>query len=214
MQRASEKHTLQDLIAEQQDLPPLQWPAEGGVPADETYLYRDVRMSGRFAAEQVWLLENRIHQSRVGYEVLVPFYLTGGEAILVNRGWIEGTGYRDQLPQVTPVASTAEVSGKLIEPSHNTLLQQSIEAAQWPQPILQIDLEQMQKFVDAPLLPWILQIDAQHPVALTVDWQNVNMPASKHLGYAWQWFTMALALIILTIFANSNLGQVISRSKK
>lgn len=215
LQRADEKYTLQDLIAEQQELPPLQWPpsATDGA-ATGTHLYREVQMEGEFAAQRTWLLENKIYQSRVGYEVLTPFILANGEAILVNRGWIEGTGYRDRLPAIPPVEQVTSVSGRLLEPTRNTLLNQVIPGEQWPQPILQIDLQQMQMFVDAPLLPWVLQINSQHPAALTVDWQDVNMPANKHLGYAWQWFSMALALVILTIFANSNLGQVLRRPQQ
>lgn len=214
LQRAEQKATLQELLIQQQDLPPLAWVAGASVPTDASeYLYRRVTMQGQFNQRQIWLLENRIRHGRVGYEVLTPFYLANGGAVLVNRGWIAGTGYRDQLPQVPP-AQTQSISGNLVTPSKNSLLQQELVADAWPQTVLQIDLEQMQALLATPLLPWVLQVDPEHASALDAQWSNINMPASKHLGYAWQWFAMAVALVILTLFANSNLGQVLSQRKK
>lgn len=215
LQRAAEKHTLQELLAEQQHLPPLQWP-EPSTPADDpAYLYRQVAVEGHFVPEQMWLIENKIHHGRVGYEVVAPFYLAGGTVLLVNRGWLEGTGYREQLPTVpAPSDAPLQLRGRLTNPSTNTLLQQQLQAGDWPQTALQVDIEQMQRSINGPVSPWVLQIAPDHSAALTTAWQNTNMPASKHLGYAWQWFTMALALVVLTVFANSNLGQIISPTKK
>lgn len=214
LQRAAEKHTLQELLAEQQHLPPLQWPEPGNPAHDPAYLYRQVTVEGHFVPEQMWLIENKIHHGQVGYEVVAPFYLADGAVLLVNRGWFEGTGYREQLPMVPAPNDVQQVTGRLTTPSTNTLLQQQLPPGNWPQTALQVDIEQMQRSISAPISPWILQIAPDHSAALTTAWQNTNMPASKHLGYAWQWFTMALALIVLTIFANSNLGQLISRTKK
>lgn len=213
--RAEEKHTLQELLTQQQDLPPVQWADDMPTDvADSAHLYRQVIMSGQFDRQKSWLLDNRIWQGRIGYEVIVPFHLAHGGTILVNRGWIAGTGYRDRLPKIPPVGSAGSVTGQLVKPSRNVLLAPQQQGADWPQTILQIDTEHMQQAVKGQLLPWVLQIDPQHSAALSVNWQNVNMPASKHLGYAWQWFTMALALLVLSIFANSNLGQVLSKTNK
>lgn len=212
LHRAEQKHTLQDLLSQQQDLPPLQWPGDTSRESDR--LYRQVAMVGQFDPQKLWLLDNRIVHGRVGYEVIVPFHLNTGDVVLVNRGWLAGTGYRDRLPAVPLADNVGSVTGQLVKPSKNALLKPQPLTGDWPQTILQIDTRHMQQAFDAPLLPWVLQIDAQHSAALDVNWQNINMPASKHLGYAWQWFTMALALIVLSVFANSNLGQVLSQARK
>lgn len=215
LHRAEEKHTLQDLLDQQQDRPPLHLSAvEGRELQDHDYLYRQVRMEGKFDTQKVWLLENQVWQGRVGYQVIAPFHLHGGGAVLVNLGWLASTGYRDDLPSLPPLDSVTTVTGTLVRPSINTLLKQQKLTDQWPQPILQIEIEQLQQVVDTPLLAWVLQIESQHPAALAVNWRTIQMPASKHLGYAWQWFAMAVALLVLTVFANSNLGQVLSHRDK
>lgn len=215
LQRAEQKDTLQDLLARQQDLSPLHWTAETALELkDGSYLYREVEMDGHFDTEKVLLLENQVWHGRVGYHVIVPFYLNAGGAVLVNLGWLAGTGYRDQLPDIPPLNNVGSIKGKLVRPSQNRLLQRQVLSDKWPQATLQVDIEQLQQVVDAPLLAWIMQIDQQHPAALVVEWRNIQMPASKHLGYAWQWFSMAFALLVLSVFANSNLGQILSHRKK
>ena len=59
-----------------------------------------------------------------------------------------------------------------------------------------------------------LRLDAREPGALMTGWFVVNVQPGKHVGYAYQWGALALALIILAIFANSNLGLFISSRRK
>ena len=60
-----------------------------------------------------------------------------------------------------------------------------------------------------------LRLNASEIGALKTGWPVVNVQPGKHTGYAFQWSALALALIVLAIFANSNLGQVIgSRRSK
>jgi surfeit locus 1 family protein len=210
--RAEQKRTLQDLVATQQDKPPVEWGADTAVN-NENFRYRQVSMQGHFETQKVWLLENQIWQGKLGYQVVAPFHLPSGEAVLVNLGWIASTGYRSDLPQIPPLANFKRVTGKLVLPSQNRLLKQQDLVDTWPQQTLQIDIAQFQQKLGVPLLKWVLHIDPDHPAALAVKWQDIQMPASKHLGYAWQWFAMAFALMVLTVFANSNLAQVLNRNK-
>ena len=61
-----------------------------------------------------------------------------------------------------------------------------------------------QKFYD-----YHLRLEADSPGALETGWVIVNVQPSKHTGYAVQWSALAVALIILGLFANSNLGSVV-----
>jgi surfeit locus 1 family protein len=89
--------------------------------------YARVRVEGRWEPRRQFLLDNRTHDGRAGYEVLTPLWLDDGRVVLVNRGWVPFGGYRDRLPDVsadfadlvaaTSGAATARVaiSGRLDE---------------------------------------------------------------------------------------------------
>lgn len=216
IQRAEEKRTIQQLLEQQQALPPQPIAnIRSDIDAGRTVLYRRGKSTGTFEQGHYWLIENRTYRGRNGFHVVAPFYPSSGGALLVNRGWISGTGYREQLPEVLMPKGEVIVIGQMVHPSDNKLL--SAEArptGDWPRVILQVDVGIMAKELGQPLLPLLMQIDAESPSALQVYWTVVNVPVSKHLGYAYQWFAMALALIMLTVFANSNLAQILKKGRK
>src|SRR3974390_1575293 len=69
-------------------------------PGDLTALprFQRIRVSGQLDAEHQFLLDNRTHAGRAGYEVLTPLSLADGRVLLVDRGWVAFTGYRARLP--------------------------------------------------------------------------------------------------------------------
>ena len=77
--------------------------------------------------------------------------------------------------------------------------------------VLEIDPKQF-PYPDL-ITDWYLQISPEHPQALTTHWQLPKITPAKHLGYALQWFSMSLVLLIAFIFANSNLGLLLRKQK-
>ena len=47
----------------------------------------------------------------------------------------------------------------------------------------------------------LMNLSSYDPLKLTSIEKPINMTASKHIGYAIQWFGLCLALLILTIYA-------------
>ena len=70
-----------------------------------------------------------------------------------------------------------------------------------------IDVEDMNAQLQKDLLPRYVRLDEGSPGAFVTGWQAVNMTPEKHIGYAFQWFAMAFALVIWFVFANSNLVE-------
>ena len=62
--------------------------------------YARVRLEGRWLPRRQFLLDNRTHDGRAGYEVLTPFERPDGRLVIVDRGWVPFSGYRDRLPDV------------------------------------------------------------------------------------------------------------------
>lgn len=220
LQRAEQKSTIQQLWQNQQALPPKIIDSPEELPISDIASngrggqFRKVRLLGQYHPDYVWLVENRMWQGRLGYDVVQAFYLTPVFAVLVNRGWIEGSADRTQIPEVATTALPAEVSGQLVRPSLNRLLVGEQIAEGWPKRVLQVEPRVMETHVQGDLSDWVLEIDAQDLAAKRVDWQHSTISSTKHRGYAVQWFSMAFVLLILTIYANSNLHTFIKARLK
>ncbi|RYZ66174.1 MAG: SURF1 family protein, partial [Proteobacteria bacterium] len=62
---------------------------------DSIERYARVEVRGEYDRERQILLDDLTQGGRVGYEVLTPLRLADGSALLVDRGFVPGTGYRD-----------------------------------------------------------------------------------------------------------------------
>lgn len=216
LHRAEEKKTIQESWQAQQALPAVPF-AEIKNTSDTEF--RRVSLHGRFDAGHYWLLENRILDGKLGYEIVMPFVTTGGDLVIVNRGWLPAGAYRTDLPQVPTTTETVTISGTLTLPSDNRLIAEEREpVGDWPAKILQIDLDALGAQLESlgyerSLYPRVLNIDGDAAGAFTTHWQPINMSSATHKGYAFQWFTMALALLILSLFANSNLAATLFKPR-
>src|SRR4051812_18812320 len=68
---------------------------------DRVERFTRVVLKGHFEPAHQFVLDNRSHDGQPGYEVLTPFVLASGRRVLVDRGWVAFTGYRDRLPDVS-----------------------------------------------------------------------------------------------------------------
>jgi cytochrome oxidase assembly protein ShyY1 len=60
-------------------------------------------------------------------------------------------------------------------------------------------------------LAYQLRLDQDSIGALKTGWTTVAVKPEKHVGYAVQWFAMAITLLIMTIIANSNVVSWLKR---
>jgi len=179
--------------------------------------YRRVSLTGQFDNERLFLLDNKIYRGVVGYEVIAPFrlvepvsYARDGQQqevamVWVNRGWISLGESRAQLPDIPPVAQQHTVIATIdIPPGDAFVLGTEPLRGRWPEVVQTVDIERMtQRYQDEVQLtaaPFMVRLAPHSPGALQPIWQPINMSPAKHLGYALQWFSMALALTILYLY--------------
>lgn len=184
---------------------------QGGGPLAQRYLR--VTATGEIHPRQVFLLDNRIYAGRPGYEVLVPLkvVMDGGDVfwLMVNRGWLAGGPDRSQLPVIPPLDETSRFSGYLYQsPGKHLLLADDV----WlpgvsPLVIQHFDREKLEHYLGAKVYPYSLRLEESLNRELKTHWIIVNVQPEKHTAYAVQWFAMAFALVVLTVFANSNIGS-------
>lgn len=160
-------------------------------------------ISGSFDNSKYYLLDNKIHLGSVGYQILKLFETDYGRFVLVNLGWVGIDESREKLPMPNPQVGHFEIKGKTYIPSDKQFqLADNVYTNDWPQLIQTIRLEELAKHLNLKLAPFILLLDENAEIDYPRDWQPVVMPPEKHYGYAIQWFGLAIACLIIFIFAN------------
>jgi cytochrome oxidase assembly protein ShyY1 len=194
--------------------------------------FRNIIAVGAIDSKRVFLLDNKIRHGRPGYEVLALMKVSDNDSerwLLVNRGWLVGGVDRSSLPLVPPLANKQQkvtLSGYLYRSQgKDIVLEDEVwEKDQWPLVIQSRDIEKISRHLELDIYPYILRLVESSVVesenvndqsaSLETGWLVVNASPEKSVGYAVQWFSLALALLVLTIFANSNLAAVLSRNRR
>jgi len=164
-----------------------------------------VRVSGRYLADRLYLLDNPKHDSFGGVEVFAPLALDGhSQLLLVDLGFLPGNG-NGKTPQLPPLP-TGEVSlqGLYVPPppvgfemGGDALARQT----RWPKSGIFLDPAEVARDLGRPLYPRLLALDPD-PAAIYVREHTLDfssMPPARHRAYAFQWFTFALAAVVILL---------------
>ena len=177
------------------------------LPVTTQSQYRQVTASGRYDIDHQLLLDNRLHQGRAGYHVLTPLQLAGVDVtVLVNRGWVPVGNTRAVLPELPGPAGEIALSALVTLPPGEVFLLDTVEepVSGWPQVVQSIDIAALEDRLGYPLLPLVLQLDADDAHGFIRDWKPVyGIPPAKHRAYAMQWFTLALVLAMIYVGVNT-----------
>lgn len=197
LDRASEKQHLLDRWQQQSET--LSWVEhlDRGLEIGQP-----VELVGRYDKETHWLLDNRTRNGVPGYEVLTVFYPNGSRPVVINRGWLAGKRHRDELPTFTTPQGLVTVRGRVSSFPEPPVLAESAVGEQWPRRVQALSPEQA-KAVEGDLVGVLVRLSGhQQPGALQADWAPNLMGPQTHYGYAAQWFSLAVALTILTLIAS------------
>jgi len=170
--------------------------------------YRQVQFVGELDASRRVLLDNRVRNGRPGYEIFEVLTIASSELkILVNRGWVQASLDRNQLPEIESVNGKVLLRGSLYKVLRGGLqLDDGVRAVEnWPGRVGWISTERAAEIFADEFFAYQLRLDSDSVGALTTGWPTVSVQPEKHTAYAVQWFVMALVLLLLTINANSNL---------
>ena len=193
MRRAEEKLAFgreADLAARQavSALPPS--------PVDaKTYAFSRVSARGEFLADSTILLDNKVLRGVVGYQVLTPLKIAGGDMhVLVNRGWVAAGVRRDSLPRIQTPTGTELVEGIAVVPSSHIveLDAKTEEGMVWQNLVL----ARYAKWSKLKLQPVVLQQTSDAADGLARVWDRPDTGADKHRGYAFQWYALAVTVLI------------------
>jgi surfeit locus 1 family protein len=205
LERAAAKQALVEQRASSELVAPLDIGRSTSLaPGDR---YRAATVTGRYLPGQQWLLDNRLYHGTPGYHVFTPFVIGGDTRprLLVNRGWVATGESRQSLPRLPLPEGQVTLSGRLDSPAPVGIVigEPPLDSPAGRVVVLSLDLAALAAAKDWPLLRYALVVDEERPGALQYDWSPIPpMGPEKHLGYAVQWFAIALALTLIYVGVN------------
>lgn len=209
LDRAAEKEVLLRRFATAASAPVRGFDrVQGTVDPDR---YPHVRLHGQFLQHRVYLLDDQIHAGRGGFQVYAPFKAKGHERLLlVDLGFLPRAGVEQQVPDLPPLpAGPVDIQGIYVPPpppglklGGNALARQ----ATWPKTTIYLDLDQIGADLHASLYPRVLLMDPDPSSAYVRQWTPTFMPPARHRGYAFQWFSFALAAIAIFVIMHRKRG--------
>jgi surfeit locus 1 family protein len=199
LNRAAYKAELEMRISQAGREPPISIARERIEP--DPLLYHPVQVRGQFDPAGTVFIDNRVHHGAVGYWVVTPLKITGSERyVLVERGWVGARMDRTQPPNVATPGGEVEISGIALpgNPPVFELSQQVVAGKVWQN--LTVDRYREHYAID--LQPVIVQQHNQLPDDLLRDWTPPTLGIDRHRAYAFQWFSLAVVILIVYIALN------------
>ncbi len=170
-------------------------------------LYRWVTLHGAFDLEHQVLLDNQKHNGTPGYHVFTPARIEGSDTyVMVNRGWVRQGDDRRILPALPGPAARVSIQGRVENvPSVGIKVGEPGESGRlWPKRVIYLDLPWLAEESGYNLLPYVVyQTDGQD-FGLSRDWRSVfqagpRMTPQKHRGYAIQWYSLVVLVLVMYI---------------
>ena len=153
--------------------------------------------------------DNAINNGKAGFKVYHLFRNDDGTFIFIHRGFIERNLIKNNLPEVEIPTEKKSIYGTTLFKQNNTFVKNIEES---DSRIIQefntsLLIERYPMLKDKYLHPFLFNLDIRDVDKYQPIEKPVNMTASKHIGYAIQWFGLCAALIILTIYAYRRKGE-------
>ena len=194
---------LQHKINERKYLPPVSMQE---LPHDiEDRVFLPVMVSGTFDAEHHFYFDNRIVNGVAGYDIFTPFRMDDGNAVLVNRGWLRQGRTRQELPEFDTVTSAVSLKALFDKPpSKDFLLAENVHAElAWPMVLQYVDTQEISDMLGYGLMPMVLRLDKDADHGFYREIPVLKLDSAKNMGYAFQWYAMMVALLVIYIAVNS-----------
>ncbi len=221
--RAAEKQTLLDRWAGQALLAPVALPtapimstgansdansggstsATAGAKTTSTAQFLRVFASGAYLPDSQVLLDNQTHGGKAGYRVLTPLLLADGSALMVDRGWVALPGNaRDRLPNVAISSANRRVQGRL-----DHFRQAALRESTGPLLAVRDNRPRVMNYPDGaavsaaigrPVYPLVLLLEGTELDGFVrEDAPTLSFGPERHVGYAIQWWALAVTLVLL-----------------
>jgi surfeit locus 1 family protein len=166
--------------------------------------FRPIELQGSFDPAHQVLLDNIARNGVVGYEILTPLRV-GSNTVLVNRGWMAASPFRNELPEIDVAAAPRSLRGRL-SPLPRLGLQlegRTVPAdSPWPRRLHYPSAAELSEQLGYTVLDYQVLLDSDEPDEYLRDWRPRISGPETNLGYAVQWFAFAIAVTVIFLVMN------------
>lgn len=199
LERAADKRAVIAALESGEGAPARALPGAGRL---QEWAWRRVRLRGHFLERQ-FLLDNRLLAGRPGFDVLTPLVLPDGRAVLVDRGWVAaGPGRRPRGPIASPAGATVTVEGRIWLPERGIALGPALAPAgeaEWPRLTTRVEFPALEAALGRELVPAVIRARGDASWLFRPRPLRPAFGPMRHYGYAFQWFALALTVVIVGI---------------
>lgn len=202
LHRAQEKRALFDAFAVGSDAVLKVDTATPKLPR-----YAKIEARGHYDGSRQILIDNMVSGERAGYFVITPFALQDGGWLLVNRGWVPFGQTRADRPAVPVNSDERTLRGRADNMPSPGIRMGTPAALKPPYPAVATypTREDIARLLQEPR--WtaaadLILLDPAEPDGYVRNWAPPGFPPMRHIGYAVQWFGLAVALAVIYLVTN------------
>ncbi|MDP9084206.1 MAG: SURF1 family protein [Pseudomonadota bacterium] len=169
--------------------------------------YQHIEASGHYDAARQILIDNMFDSERVGYFVITPFALSDGGWVLVNRGWVPLGSSRADRPAIAVGGETRRLRGRADNLPSPGIQMGTKARLSPPYPVVASFPSRAEAAALLNESSWtnaadLVLLDPSEPDGYARHWSAPGFPPMRHIAYAVQWFSLALALAVIYFVTN------------
>ena len=195
IERAANKEGLLQDFNSEQESPPTRL-------TSQSPNWSRVFVDGVFDSSRQILIDNQIHNGKVGYKIFTPFRFDDNKIVLVDRGWIGQGQSRSDLPQLNILEKKSRIIATVTSPQQGVLAGSELLTNEWPRVSQSKAVEVIASAFNEPILDIVLVLDpGSSQITEFIQIKPFAITPVKHYGYAMQWFTMSIVLLGMFLYA-------------
>ncbi len=194
LDRAAQKEALAAMFAKDA-------PSRSLEVVDEPAPFERLQARGRLEADRQVLIDNIVKNGRIGYYVITALETGADEPLLlVNRGWVAKQSDSAPAADIAVGEDWRTVRGRA-----GNLPRVGIRSGEafaggadaWPRVAVYPTHEEVAAELGRDVRPFALLLDPEAEDGFLRVWEPAQSGPMTHYGYAFQWFAMAIAVIVI-----------------
>lgn len=177
-------------------------PSRSSIESAAAALPRKVRLSGVFDPAGTVYLDNRTLNGVAGFYVITPLVIGEGlPAVLIDRGWkVRDMQDRARVAAAMPPTDRVNVEGLAVARPSALLELGGKPELRVPGIWQNLDYTAYEQSTGRSVARFVIQQSGNGVDGLLREWPRPASGVEKNLGYAFQWYSLAVLIAALAVF--------------